>query len=117
MKSNKKSSIELWKSNEAERKVYVVNLNILSIMLKFVSNSSLNILFICFAFEKELERRRQQQQQQQHIRLSSHHRASKSNKCQITMTYQGNGSKKYGDEIMVLQENLIVFKGFLRTQG
>lgn len=115
MKSNKKSSIEPWKSNEAERKAYVDNLNILSIMLKFVSNSSFNIFFICFAFEKELERRRQQQQQ--HFRPSSHHRAAKPNKCQITMTYQANGSKKYGDEIMVLQENLIVFKGFLRTQG
>jgi len=33
------------------------------------------------------------------------------------MIYRGVGSEKYGDEIMVLQENIIVFKGFLRPQG
>jgi hypothetical protein len=36
--------------------------------------------------------------------------------CQITMIYQGNGTERHGDEIMVLQENLIVFKGFLRAK-
>ncbi|UJR29256.1 hypothetical protein I4U23_010470 [Adineta vaga] len=35
--------------------------------------------------------------------------------CQITMIYQGIGNDKHGDEIMVLQENIIVFKGFLRA--
>jgi hypothetical protein len=33
------------------------------------------------------------------------------------MIYQGNGSERHGDEIMVLQENIIVFKGFLRPEG
>ena len=33
------------------------------------------------------------------------------------MAYQGIGSERHGDEVMVLQENLIVFKGFLRSQG
>ncbi|CAF3640629.1 unnamed protein product, partial [Rotaria sp. Silwood2] len=33
-----------------------------------------------------------------------------------TMTYQGIKSQRHGDEIMVLQENIIVFKGFLRPQ-
>lgn len=33
------------------------------------------------------------------------------------MIYRGNGNERYGDEIMVLQENIIVFKGFLRPQG
>jgi hypothetical protein len=33
------------------------------------------------------------------------------------MIYQGNGTERHGDEIMVLQENLIVFKGFLRAKG
>lgn len=33
------------------------------------------------------------------------------------MTYRGNGNEKHGDEIMILQENIIVFKGFLRAKG
>lgn len=33
------------------------------------------------------------------------------------MIYRGNGNERYGDEIMILQENIIVFKGFLRPQG
>lgn len=33
------------------------------------------------------------------------------------MIYRGNGSERHGDEIMVLQENIIVFKGFLRPEG
>ena len=33
------------------------------------------------------------------------------------MIYQGIKSQKHGDEIMVLQENIIVFKGFLRPEG
>jgi hypothetical protein len=33
------------------------------------------------------------------------------------MIYRGNGSERYGDEIMVLQENIIVFKGFLQAKG
>lgn len=33
------------------------------------------------------------------------------------MIYRRNGSEKYGDEIMVLQENIIIFKGFLRPEG
>lgn len=33
------------------------------------------------------------------------------------MVYRGIGSERHGDEIMVLQENVIVFKGFLRSQG
>jgi len=33
------------------------------------------------------------------------------------MIYHGNGSERHGDEIMVLQENIIVFKGFLRSEG
>ncbi|CAF3908727.1 unnamed protein product [Adineta steineri] len=36
--------------------------------------------------------------------------------CPITMIYQGIGSERHGDEIMVLQENIIVFKGFLRPK-
>ncbi|CAF0923583.1 unnamed protein product [Rotaria sordida] len=35
---------------------------------------------------------------------------------QITMIYQGIKCQKHGDEIMVLQENIIVFKGFLRPE-
>ena len=37
--------------------------------------------------------------------------------CQITMTYRGHGREKHGDEIMVLQDNIIVFKGFLQPEG
>lgn len=33
------------------------------------------------------------------------------------MIYQGIESQRHGDEIMVLQENSIIFKGFLRPQG
>jgi hypothetical protein len=33
------------------------------------------------------------------------------------MIYRGSGSERHGDEIMVLQENIIVFKGFLRAKG
>lgn len=33
------------------------------------------------------------------------------------MIYQGIQSQRHGDEIMVLQENIIAFKGFLRPQG
>jgi hypothetical protein len=33
------------------------------------------------------------------------------------MIYLGNGNERHGDEIMVLQENIIVFKGFLRARG
>ncbi|CAF1656107.1 unnamed protein product, partial [Adineta ricciae] len=36
--------------------------------------------------------------------------------CQVTMVYRGIGSERHGDEIMVLQENIIVFKGFLRSE-
>jgi hypothetical protein len=48
--------------------------------------------------------------------LQTNHR-SPSRSCQITMVYRGVGSERHGDEIMVLRENLIVFKGFLRPQG
>ncbi len=33
------------------------------------------------------------------------------------MVYHGNGNERHGDEIMVLQENIIAFKGFLRPVG
>lgn len=34
------------------------------------------------------------------------------------MTYRGHGREKHGgDEIMVLQDNIIVFKGFLQAEG
>ncbi|CAF1675017.1 unnamed protein product, partial [Adineta ricciae] len=36
--------------------------------------------------------------------------------CQVTMVYRGIGNERHGDEIMVLQENVIVFKGFLRSE-
>ena len=37
--------------------------------------------------------------------------------CQITMTYRREDHERHGDEIMVLQDNIIVFKGFLQPEG
>lgn len=37
--------------------------------------------------------------------------------CQITMTYRRQDHERHGDEILVLQDNIIVFKGFLQPEG
>ncbi|CAF1931645.1 unnamed protein product [Rotaria magnacalcarata] len=49
-------------------------------------------------------------------RIRSRSKLRKMASYQITMNYRGIQSQRHGDEIMVLQENIIIFKGFLRPQ-
>jgi hypothetical protein len=91
--------------------------------------------FFCF---QELERRRHRTQSPEYYERTispsryrnssperfyqtndnrSSSRLKKFQSYQITMVYHGNGNERHGDEIMVLQENIIAFKGFLRPDG